>query len=362
MTDYNLLYQNVPLGGTALARIGTKDSGSLADVDQVRVTWRDNINVTLATLTRTISDVSGTDIHGQPCSITDPAGTGNYEARLKIVNDGSYAPTGAGLTFTMELYVKKGSAEDTQFFTFKVVPSTLTVSLAQVDIAGNVRRQMRLIEDKSVYGSEGQVGRTIFYLGKDIVYDIEAIYKNGSPIIRNTDYEWTTFRPYVKMLGMTPPAEDAHFLFRLKVGISDDVIQEYINEALSHVLSALYPHYQDDNLVSYPTIVALIGNRVKGRLDQELSDGPAMESARFRAGRDLVMQVEKDLAAIQNGAMDVLDAGYRSVTRAIGTLAGGIRGASEVKSRRQLIDMAQQWTSIYIELPPEREIPSPRRF
>ncbi len=370
MTDYNILVSQVPRGGRAVANITAKDVDSPSDVDSVRAVWKDQLGATLSDETYTVSDISDTDTYGNAVTLTNPSGTGTYQATLVVDGTSQYTiPTNGSLQWSLTVTIVKGIYTQTNTFYYRIVNSNLTVSLDQFTISRVVKRGLGLLKDISLHGQKAQLGggSTLVYLdlGNDLVYSIDVAYKNGVQFLQGTSgdtYEWKLYRPYVKV--NTAALSTDHYVFRIQTRMSDDAIQDYIDEAMQYVFSRLKGHYTYAQLNTSPVVLTMVADRCMGRMRKETSEGTALRSGFWRSGADLVDEVDALLKMIQNGAASLFDNNGDTVTRIEGSLIGGFRGSrGAITNRLALIDRLQEYTTIFINFGSENtNLTSSRSF
>lgn len=359
VVDYNILTNDVPLGGRAVADILVTDNGSNQDATTVQVVWKDHNGVTLNDSTYSGSDVNDTDIYGNAVTITNPTGTGTYKATIVVDNNGNYAPSASGLTWSITVTTTTATGSDTEVFTFKIVPTSVDIALDTSSVLAAVKRQCNLTEDVLHVANNTTDTRVDF--GRGVVYDIEAAYKNGAAITQGTDYSWSLYQSNTTLLSA--PAVNDHYVFRVQRRLSDASIQDYITEATRYVVACLQPYYNDSALATYPTVATLIQDRTIGRIKEDLAEGVAMNSAWYRSGNDLKRGVDDAILMIQRGTMNILDNTGAIVTRRQNGLAGGFRHADGAfTDRLSLVDRAQQHTNLYINMYPSKSIPSKRNL
>lgn len=341
-SDYNILVSPVPIGGKALARLDTTKNGEQIDVTSIRTVWKDHLGVTIADVTRTTTDISTTGIHGEDVSLIDASGTGQYEARLEI--DTSYSTVTLPVIFSLTVTITDPDGSFSKTFTFSVVASSLDISLDMTSVIRAVRRQTNLLRDVTYLaeGNEPTRRSNLVALGDEIVYGIEAAYKNGASFSTGSTgdtYSWVMFRPNVKL--NTNPASNDHYLFTVKVGMSDAAVEDVILAATRRVQAGLAAHYDDSAILTYPTTLGLIQDIAVGEIRELRSRGIALESAYYRSGHDLKLEAYALLKSIQRGSSDVKDWNGDLVLRRAGSLVGGFRNANG-----PITDRGDWWTRL----------------
>lgn len=330
-----------------MASIVTTDSGTASDVNSVKAEWRDQNGLLLETLTRTTVDVSGTDIYGNASTITDPAGTGTYQATL-VIDLNNYAPSTSGLQWSVTLTIVKGSKTFTQIFYFTVVATTLSISLDTTSISVAVMRQTNIVEDV-VYMAQGST--TFVSLRSGPVYAILAAYKNGVVITNPTDYSWKTYQTNVTLAAV--PTVNDHFVFAIQKQ-SDNFVLDIVNRVIADTLRALRPHYASDSLMTSPSVIEIVKALCIGQFKQDMAQGTALDSAFYRSGFDLQKEARLAILRIQRGAEDIYDSSGNVIARKTGSLVGGYRHPDgDFTNRLGLLDRAQQHTGLFLKLYPD---------
>lgn len=314
----------MPIGGTALAKIGATVGGISADMTSVQTVWKDNEGTTIVDMTRTSSDVSTTGINGEAASLVDASGTGMYEARLVI--DTTYQALSLPVNFSVTITITDANGSKSETFLFRVKATDLDISLESTSVVTAVRRMTGLLKDVTYLaeGTEATRQSSIISLGDGIIYGIDAAYKNGSSFSQGSaagTYGWSTYRPNVVL--NTAPAANDFYLFTVKTGMSDTAIEEYVLNARRTVLSALQAHYEDDALDTYPTVLSIIQDLCVGEIRMLSSRGIALESAHYRSGHEMKKGAMDRLRRIQQGKDAVVDSDGAVVARVTGSLVGG---------------------------------------
>lgn len=339
MANYNILVSDVPVSGTALARITTTENGQPVDVASVRAVWKDHAGATIADMTRVASDIATTGVHGEAATLADVSGTGVYETTL-VVDSGAYSAISLPATFSLTVTVVDSQGSYTKVFTFDVVSSSLNVVLDTVAVNTAVRRLAGLSEEVTHLAEGDEPDRqNLVSLGASIVYGIDTATKNGVPMALGVDYSWVTHRPNVKLLA--DPAANDFFHFVIKTGMSDASLEEHILAAQRRVVSALAEFYDDDAIATYPTTLGIIQDIAVGEIRQLTARGVALESAHYRSGRDLQKEAMERLRRIKNGTDAVVDWAGLVVERRGHALVGGFRNANGAIAQR-----AHWWTRL----------------
>lgn len=336
MAEYNILIENVPVGGTAVANLTVTDNDVAEDMTSVRAIWKDQTGATIVDMTRTTADISTTGSHGEAATLTDPSGTGTYKSTLVIHSTYSTGTFPKTFTLTVTVTDPDGNTKTT-VFTFSVVASSLDITLDSTSVINSVRRQTGLMKDVTYLaeGDEATTQNDLLSLGDEIIYGIEAAYKNGAVLAAGSSgntYTWVTYRPNVKV--NTTPAANDHYLFTVKVGMTDAAIEEIILNARRRVLSALQPHYRDASLATYPTVLSLVRDIALGEIREQTARGVAMESAFYRSGRDLKKEAFEKIKRIQRGVDSVVDSSDTIVARNANSLMGGFENSEGVITQR----------------------------
>jgi len=365
MGEFNTLTSNVPLGNTAVANLNVFKNGVADDMATVQVVLKDNLGATLSDETYTSSDVSDTATDGGAITITNPAGTGTYKWTYAVPNDGTYTPTAAGITFSITVTVTDQSAEGSgtavDTFTFKIVPSDLTVTLDTTAIKAVVKRKAGLLRDL-VYVASGDdktltSGAYIISLGSSIAYEIDSAYKNGTSMTEGTDYDWNTYQPNVTIPSGSAPAQNDIYVFRVQDRLRNDALDDYITEAERYVLAKLKPYYGASAVGTHPTIANLVIDRCVGRIREDFTEGVALESARYRSGHDMKLEVEEMIRMLANGEMDVLDSSGTKVARSSGAIVGSFRHANgDIDNAQDLRERLAEYSQGYLTFYPYRDI------
>lgn len=356
MTDFNIATASgVPLGGRAVANIDAYDTGAAIDVTSITATWKDQNGTTLVSMTRTTSDVSTTDIYGNAATLTDPAGVGTYQSTL-VIDATNYTPPATGLRWSVTVTIVKGAETSVPtIFYFYILPTTLTVALDSAAIAVAVKRQVGILKDVVHVCPDTNVNIS---LGSGPVYAIAASYKNGAAISYPTNFTWQIYRTNVVV--SPAPAVNDHFFFTVQTR-SDDFVNDIVTRYIAYVLRALKPHYVEEALLQSPSVVELVKALCIGQLRQDLSEGIALDSAFYRAGRDLFLEAKMALLRIQRGEEGIYDSLGVEIARRSGTLVGGrLHSDGEFVNRLGLQDRAQQHTGLYIMLHPDPILASNR--
>ena len=355
MTDYSIAVSSVPLSGNAVANLDTANLGIGVDVDSITATWKDQNGLTLVSMTRTVADVSSTDIYGNAATLIDIAGTGTYRSTL-VIDATNYTPPATGLRWSVTVTAVKGATTSTPtVFYFYVVPTTLSVSLDTTSVANVVMRQTGILKDVQ-HVSQGT--NAVVPLQSGPVYAIAAAYKNGTPIASPTDYAWAAYRSNVTV--SPAPAVNDHYTFTVQTR-SSDYVQDIVGRHSADVLRALRPHYPSDALLQSPSVVELVKALCIGQIKQDLSQGVALDSAFYRSGRDLQLEALAAIRRIQRGEEGIYDATLAALPRTSGSVVGGKRHADgDFVNRLGLQDRAQQHTGLYVSLMPDPILASTR--
>lgn len=343
----------VPLGGTAVLNINAKVGGALEDVDSVRVVLKDNLDAVLSDETYSGVDISATATDGGAIAITNPTGTGNYRWTYTVPNDATYDPPPAGQIFCVEVTIDEGGDLGTSSLTFIIVDADVTINFDSTTVSATVKRRAGLLEDILVPGENRGSDNVTLPLRTGIVYSIEAAYKNGALIDDGgVDYAWNTFSPLVTL---TAAATDTDFyLFRALTKMRDEVVTDFVEESRDFIMAKLRGFYDDDDLMTLPTVEALVAARAIGYIKEELCEGVALENAKYRSGRELIDETNMILRAICRGEVGLVDASGDIVARKDGSTVGAfIHADGVVSSRIDMVDRAQQWTALFQDLWPE---------
>lgn len=333
--------------------IEVEESGVPEDATSVRAIWKNHLGTVISDQTRTTVDISTTASDGGAITITDETGTGVYRATYTPPNDGTYTPPAAGLQFSVQIIAtdEDGTA-DTGAVSFYVIPADVTISIDSVAVASVVKRRTGLLVDVHVPGENVRdTTRTKVDLGKGQIYAIDNAYKNGIAIVRPTNYTWNLYGSLATLVVAATDADE--YLFRVQRRLSDDALNDFIDESSNLMLSALRPFYGDTLLASRPTFEALVVMRTVGKVKIELTKG-SRDNSDSAEGAKLVQQAEEWAKSIARGEKDLLDSSDAIVSRREGALAGGFRSADgAITGRLDLVDRFQKWTGILQEYWPE---------
>lgn len=332
----------VPVGGTAVATILAELNGSPVDVTSVRVVWKNSAGSTISDETYTASDVSDTATDGGAITITNPSGTGTYNATYDVPL-GVYTPPSGGLQFSVRIVLTatQGTA-DTGDISFYVVPATVAVSLDTTSITQSVLRQVGKLKDFQ-YSAPNTLTKVPLQSGP--VYAIGSAYKNGAAITSPTHYTWSQFRSSVTLQSAPVAGDD--FLFRIQT-CSDEFVREYVDDAEREVYRALQHFFDTDDLASSPDVSRLIANLAVGQMRQDLHEGgPAMDAAFYRSGKDRQMAARKELNDIRAGRATIYDALGVAVPRLDGSAIGYYANPNgPALNRLDIIDRGEDWAGI----------------
>lgn len=343
MAERNILLVDVPVGDTAVANINVFEQGAAEDVDSLTVEWIDHDDTTISNETYTGQDINTTGIHGETVTITNPQGDGNYKATLEI--DTTTYETGAfPKTFKVKISGEdEGGSFGPRTFNFDVVESSFEVALEDLTITEAVKRESQLYEEFGQVSS-GTQDRISF--NSNIVYEIDAAFKNGSGFDRGSagdTYEWKKYRPYVKL--NTSPTEGDHFYFRIQTRMRSAAVEAIITDAREWVVGELQPYFQSTtSVLQSPTVLNIIKDLAVGEIRQLHSAGVALESSQFRTGIDRKEKAEKTVMHMQQGRANPLDGDNKAISRESGALVGGPMNADlDAGDVGDLLDRIVDW-------------------
>lgn len=346
----------VPEGGTAVADILTTRNDSADDMMTVNVVLKDGSSNTLSDETWVGVDISDTATDGGAIELTDPPGTGTQEWKYTVPS-GTYT-TPEVFTVTITITDTDGATNGGQTFEFTVVGATVSVDLATSTIAATAKRRAKLLEYKQVFddgpSSTGLPGSgTIVDLGAGLIFDLDTLWKNGGKLTRGTDYTWSTFSTRATLTGAGASTPGDHYTALIQVRMSNEEVDDFVDESLDFVRGHLSAYYDDDDLMTHPTVEAIVTARTVGYLKEELAKG-ALDSPDYRSARELMAETTAMVMAIKRGEANINDSEGDVVSRREFALAGGFKhpdGAS--KSRLDLIDRVQRWNGIIRDYYPE---------
>jgi hypothetical protein len=346
----------IPQGGTAEASINTYDTGVASDVDSVTVVWKDQSGVTLATQTYTSSDVSGVTIYGDAVSLTNPAGTGTYVARM-LVNVGSYSPTAAGLRWTVTITaVKGGQSSAPLVYPFYIVPSTVTLALDSTAITAAVLRQTGFYKDVMHVARDTNA---LITLSSNIVYGIVSAFKNGVAITNGVGYTWSLYRTNVT--AIPAPAINDHYLFTIQTR-SDASVSDLVGRYTEEVIADLQHHFATTALLQSPTVAGIIRQLTIGEIRMENMQGASRGSATYDAALQMVEAARRLVLRIQRGEATIFDTAGVAIPRVDGAIVGSfLHEDGDFGNRLGLLNRAEAASGIYVHLTPNPILLSSRR-
>lgn len=346
----------VPLGGRGVVSITVRESGAVEDVTSVQAILKNNAGTTIENLTYTNTDLSATADDGGATTLTNPSGTGTYQFTYTPPNDGTYSPPSTGLEFSIQiLAVDEDGTADTGAISFFVVPADITVSFDSQVVASVVKRRAGLIDDVQIVShSAGSAGDRLD-LGSGPIYSIEKAYKNGTAITAGgTDYTWNTFSSSLTVVAA--PAANDHYTFRVQRLLRNEVVDDHVDQATEYFLSKLRPFYDSSTLVTTPTFEMLVAMRATGTIKKETARGATLDNPQYRSGLELEKAADMQALAIMRGDSAVINASGTEVSRKDGSIVGGNKhGDGAVSGRLDMLDRAQKWTQVFLDLSPERD-------
>lgn len=197
------------------------------------------------------------------------------------------------------------------------------------DLLLSVREISGMVKDVAYVANGDESTKTLNHidLGADIVYAIAAAYKNGTAMVLDTDYSWATYRSNVKLL--TNPALNDSYLFRIKTGMSDTTLQEWVDKAKNETLRSLRAFYATaESIDTQPTFLEIVRDIAAAEIIKSRTMGVALENARFRMASDMLKDAKASIRAIQNGTSEITDSDGAAVDRKAKSVLGGFRHAS----------------------------------
>lgn len=348
MVEYDILIEDVPVGGTAIAHVVNRENGQATDVDTVQAEWYDQDETKVEDLTYSGTDVTGTGVNGEDSSIEKEA-TGKYKATLDI--DSTYATGSFPKDWKLVITVTSSGVSDSSTFNFLVVASDRDVTLRNVStVEGGDNLLVRAIKRESnlldAWAQTVDAGKTRISFNQDIVYRIDEAWKNGARFERGSTgdtYDWNTYRNYVDLNAAT--SEGDHFYFLLQTQLDDRALQHLIDDAENLVISHLQPYYSSaTNLIGTPTVLNIIKDLVVGEVRQLFSHGVALESAQFRTGMARREDAMKLIKSVKQGGANLLDSEYKALSREAGALIGGPTNADlDPGDVEDLLDRLVDW-------------------
>lgn len=330
----------VPLGQRGVFTFTVRDGGVAEDVTSVRFLLRNHLGATIYDATRTVADVAAVASDGGAVAITDLAGDGRYQVAYTPPNNGTYVPTADSHRFTLQVVITdEGGAADTGEIPFFIVPADITIS-DRASIIDKVRRRASIMEEIFITLTAGEEAVD---LGKGGVFELPLVTKNGTVLSRGTHYTWNTYGSYLTLVS---PATDGDEMFvQVQRIFSNEYLKDIIEEAESVVVyPALQGTYDLDDLVTSPTVEALIAAYTAGRLRQDKTKGATLDDPVYRSGMELIKMVQDTVKAVAAGSvgLSAVD-GTEMATRAGAFVGAFIHPDGVINGRLAAVDRAQRW-------------------
>lgn len=331
----------MPLGGRGVFTFTVRESGVAEDVTSVRFILKNHLGATIYDGTRTTVDISTTASDTGPVTIEDVSGTGRY--LVSYQPPGSYTPPASGLQFSLQVIATdEDGIADTGAISFYVVPADITI-VDRSTIFDKVRRRTGIVEDLF---PTLKAGEQDIDLGRGGVYELVLVTKNGTVLTRNTHYTWNTYGSYLTLV--TEPADGDEMFIQVQRVFSNEYIEDIIDEAENMVVyPALKPTYEVSDLVTSPTVEALVAAYTAGRLRQDKTKGATLEDPVYRSGWELIKMVRDILAEVKTGGTGLCGPDGSELPTKDGAFVGAfIHPDGAIEGRLQAVDRAQRWIGV----------------